>query len=44
VTLYPTSTTTCALTTHTITLTGMRDDGQKASAQITVTLQATCSR
>ncbi len=44
VTLYPTSTTNCALTTHVITVTGTRDDGQKATAHVTVTLRATCIR
>jgi len=43
-TLYPTSTANCAMTTHLIIVTGTRDDGQKASAHVTVTLRATCIR
>jgi hypothetical protein len=42
VTLYPASAANCALTTHAITLTGTRDDGQKATAHVSVTLRATC--
>jgi hypothetical protein len=44
VTLKMGSTLNCALTTHVITVTGTRDDGQKASAYVTVTLRATCIR
>lgn len=44
VTLAPSSTANCALTTDVITLTGTRSDGQKASTSVTVTLRATCIR